>query len=108
MQVGAVPHWREKIWMGFATSLILPSHSEGPSTVQFDALFVGALGIFAQVEGVGGIVMADQRLCQQYTARRHEAINSRFTRTRNAQANLGVYQRLLGPGAVKHKHLEPA
>jgi len=130
--VGAVPHQRVKIWMGFASAFILPSHSEGTPTVLFEALFVGVPSIFTQVGGVGDIVsdhqeallipprsvaaiekaiatfMNDPLLCRELAARGHELIKNKFTWAMNAQAHLHVYQRLLGIGFARRKDAELA
>ena len=132
VQVGAVPHQRVKIWMGFASTFILPSHSEGTPTVLFEALFVGAPSIFTQVGGVGDIVidrqeallipprsvaaiekaiatlMNDPFLCRELATRGHELIKSKFTWALNAQAHLHVYQRLLGIGSARRRDVELA
>lgn len=132
VQVGAVPHQRVKIWMRFASTFILPSHSEGTPTVLFEALFVGAPSIFTRVGGVGDVVsdqqeallipprsvaaieqaiatlMNDPLLCRELAARGHELIKNKFTWALNAQAHLHVYQRLLGLGFARRKDVELA
>ena len=118
--VGAVPHEKVKVWMGFADSFILPSHSEGTPTVLFEALFVGAPSIFTRVGGVGDIVtdgenalvipprsvldieraiarlMDDSELCAQLSSNGRALIEKRFTWQLNAAAVKALYDECLG------------
>lgn len=116
---GSVPHDKVKIWMRFANSFILPSHSEGTPTVLFEALFVGAPSIFTGVGGVKDVVtdgvdalviaprcvpeieraiarlMDDRSLCARLSRNGHELIERRFTWSLNAQAIDELYRNRL-------------